>query len=75
MGVDLWEAVVEPSDRFPACHCSVIVELDTGDILVGYYAGSGEARPDAAWVVARRGPSADGFGPLQVVADTPDKPE
>jgi hypothetical protein len=75
MSIDLWEAVAEPSDRLSACHCSVIVELDSGDLLVGYYAGSGEARPDAAWVVARRRPSADGFGPLQVIADTPGKPE
>ena len=75
MGIDLWEAVAEPSDRFPACHCSVIVELDTGDLLAGYYAGSGEARPDAAWVAARRRPSDTGFGPLDIVADTAGKPE
>ena len=71
----IWEAVAEPTERFSSCHCSVVLELDNGDLLVGYYAGSGEARPDAAWVLARRKAGADAFGPLQVVADTPGKPE
>ena len=75
MSIILWEAVAEPSERFPSCHCSAIVELDNGDLLVGYYAGSGEARPDAAFVAARRLAGGDGFGPLQVVADSKDKPE
>ena len=75
MSIHLWEAVVEPEPPFVSCHCSVLLELDTGDLLVGYYAGSGEARPDAAWVLARRAVGAAGFGPLQVVADTPGKPE
>ncbi len=75
MSVVGWQSVAEPSGRYPACHCSVITELDTGDILVGYYAGSGEARPDAAWVMTRRRPGERTFGPLSVVADTDGKPE
>jgi len=71
----LWESVAEPTERFPACHCSTILELDGGDLLVGYYAGSGEAKPDAAWVVARKGAAEATFGPPRVVADTPGKPE
>jgi hypothetical protein len=67
--------VAEPSDRYPSCHCSVIVELDNRDVLVGYYAGSGEARPDAAWVLARRKPGEQTFGPLSVVSDTDGIPE
>jgi predicted neuraminidase len=70
-----WEAVAEPSERYPACHCSVITQLDNGDVLVGFYAGSGEARPDAAWVLARRRPDEEAFGELSVVADTDGKPE
>lgn len=69
-----WEAVAEPSERFPSCHCSTLVETRTGDLLVGYYAGEGEARPDAAWVIARMPPGGE-FGPLSIVADTPGKPE
>jgi predicted neuraminidase len=69
-----WHSVAEPTARYPSCHCSVITELDNGDILVGYYAGLGEARPDAAWVLARKQPG-QAFGPLSVVADTPGKPE
>ena len=42
---------------------------------MGYYSGSGEAKPDAAYVVARRRKEADAFDPLEVVADTPGKPE
>lgn len=75
MSIVSWTSVAEPSERYPACHCSVIIELDDGDVLVGYYAGSGEAKPDAAWVLARRKPGADAFGPLSVVADTEGKPE
>lgn len=75
MSIRLWEAVAEPTDRFPSCHCSVVLELENRDLLVGYYAGEGEARPNAAWVLARRRAGADGFDPLQVVADTDGKPE
>jgi len=75
LGIKLWEAVAAPSERFPSCHCSVIVELDNGDLLVGYYAGTGEARPDAAWVIARRVVDGDQFEPLEIVADSKDKPE
>jgi predicted neuraminidase len=75
MPIHLWEAVAEPTARFPACHCSVVQELSNGDLLVGYYAGEDEARPDAAWVLARRRPQASAFDPLTIVADTPGKPE
>ncbi len=75
MPIHLWESVAEPTERFPRCHCSVIQELNNGDLLVGYYAGEDEARPDAAWVLARRGPGASGFDDLSIVADTPGKPE
>lgn len=75
MGVELWEAVAEPSDRYPSCHCSVIVELDNQDLLVGYYAGEGEAKPDAAWVFARKSMGDREFGPLVAIADSEDKPE
>ena len=62
MSIHLWEAVAEPTERFSSCHCSVVLELDNRDLLVGYYAGAGEARPDAAWVLARRPPGAEAFG-------------
>jgi predicted neuraminidase len=75
MPVLLWEAVAEPTERFPKCHCSVIQELRNGDLLVGYYAGEDEALPSAAWVLARRSPQAEAFSALTIVADTPGKPE
>ncbi len=75
MSILLWEAVAEPTERFPSCHCSVIQELANGDLWVGYYAGDSEAHPTAAWVLARRRPGAVAFEPLTVVADTPGKPE
>jgi hypothetical protein len=49
--------------------------LDNGDLLAGYYAGEGEARPDAAWVFARKVAGSSGWGPLSIVADEPGKPE
>lgn len=75
MPILLWESVAEPTERFPACHCSVLQELQNGDLLVGYYAGEDEAHPSAAWVLARRRPRADSFDPLEIVADAPGKPE
>jgi predicted neuraminidase len=75
LAIELWEGVAPPSERFPSCHCSVITELDNGDLLVGYYAGTGEARPDAAWVIARRVSGRDQFDPLETVADSESKPE
>ena len=53
----------------------MIAELDNNDIVVGYYAGSGEAKPDAAWVLARKRSGDPSFGPLSVVADTEGNPE
>lgn len=71
----LWEAVAEPSEEFPTCHCSDIVELVNGDILVTYYAGPGEAKPGEVNVLARRRLGAESFDPLQVIAETPGKPQ
>jgi len=71
----LWEAIAEPTKRYPSCHCSTMIELKNGDLLVGYYAGEGEARPDAAWVLARRSPTDEKFQQLVSVADTSGKPE
>lgn len=75
MSVRSWHFVAEPSDRYPSCHCSVLVELKSGEVLVGYYAGSGEAKPDTAWVLARRPAGEEAFGKLSVLADTNGKPE
>ncbi|MDA1192327.1 MAG: exo-alpha-sialidase [Candidatus Poribacteria bacterium] len=75
MSIIRWEAVAEPSDRYPRCHCSALWELNNGDLIVGYYAGEDEARPDAAVVIARRTPGANAFTSLQNIADTPGKPE
>ena len=52
-----------------------MLELDNRDLLVGFYAGSGEARPDAAWVIARKSLGDSEFGPLLTVADSIAKPE
>lgn len=75
MGVVTWEAVAEPSERFPSCHCSVLLELDNGDLVVGYYAGAGEAKPDAAWVMTTKQAEQKAFGPVIIVADSDGKPE
>ncbi|HIM11721.1 TPA: exo-alpha-sialidase [Candidatus Poribacteria bacterium] len=75
MSISVWESVAEPTSRYPECHCSAILELSNGDLIVGYYAGEGEARPNAAWVLAKRRRDAGGFDQLVSVADTPGKPE
>ena len=75
MSILVWEPVAEPTSRYPKCHCSVILELSNKDLIVGYYAGEGEARPDTAWVLARQQHNTSGFDPLISVADSPGKPE
>jgi len=64
-----------PTERFPRCHCSTIVECPNGDLLVALYAGSDEARPDVAIVSVRKPAGADTWDPPVVIADTPQKPE
>lgn len=72
----LWESVAEPTEEFRSCHCSDIIELQNGDILVTYYAGPiGEAKLGTVNVLSRRCPGAEGFDPLQIITETPDKPE
>jgi len=65
----------QPTDRFPSCHCSSIVELSSGDLLCCWYAGSGEARPDVAILQSRLSLGAKEWGPFEVIADTPGLPE
>ena len=65
MSILLWEVIAEPTERYPSCHCSTMIELKNGDLLVGYYAGEGEARPDAAWVLARRSPTDEKFQQIE----------
>jgi len=71
----LRESINRPTERFPRCHCSTIVELPSGDLLAAWYAGSAEARPDVAVVASRKPKGSDSWEPLQVVSDTPGKPE
>jgi len=71
----LREEINQPTERFPRCHCSTVVELPSGDLLAAWYAGSGEAKRDVAVVSSRRRVDEESWGPLQVVSDTPGKPE
>lgn len=71
----LHEQINPPTERFPKCHCSSIVALPSGDLLVCWYAGENEARPDVAVVVSRRAKGADKWTPAKIVAKTPNKPE
>ncbi len=75
MSFPRWEPIAEPSTRFPSCHCSTVCALSNGDLLVGYYAGEGEARPDAAWVLARRVAGSTEWGSLSFVAVDAGNPE
>ncbi len=71
----LKESINQPTERFPKCHCSTIVELPSGDLLAAWYAGSGEARPDVAVVSSRKPRGSNTWEPLHVISDTPGKPE
>ncbi|HIE28949.1 TPA: hypothetical protein EYP66_16870 [Candidatus Poribacteria bacterium] len=69
------EFINQPTERFPSCHCSTIVELPSGDLLAAWYAGSAESRPDVAVVTSRKPMDAKTWEPCQIVSDTPGKPE
>jgi len=69
------EIAFAPTDRFPRCHCSTLVECPNGDLLVAFYAGEDEALPDVAVVSVRKRAGADTWDPVTIIADTPGKPE
>jgi len=69
------ELINQPTERFPSCHCSTIVELPSGDLLAAWYAGSAESRPDVAVVISRKPKGVKDWEPCQIVSDTPGKPE
>ncbi len=69
------EQVAPPTTRFPKCHCSSIVQVPGGDLLVCWYAGENEARPDVAMLLARKAKGASAWTQPVVVADEPGKPE
>ncbi len=52
-----------------------MVELSDGDILAAWYAGSGEAKADVAVVSSRWDRESGSWGPVEVISDTPGKPE
>ncbi len=59
----------------PECHCSTLVELPSGDILGGWYAGSREGAGDVAVLAARKLHQPSKWRPAAVVVDTPGQPE
>jgi len=69
------EQINPPTERFPRCHCSCIIELPSGDLLTCWYAGEDEARPDVAVVISRKPKGGDAWTPAQIVAHTPGKSE
>ena len=69
------EFVSFPTERFPQCHCSSVVELPSGDLLCAWYAGEHEAAADEAVLTARKRRGASAWDEPVVVADTPGKPE
>ncbi|HOX37511.1 MAG TPA: exo-alpha-sialidase [Candidatus Brocadiia bacterium] len=73
--VFLHELISHPTERFPSCHCSSIVELPGGDLMACWYSGSGEARPDVAVVASRKPKDAAKWSEPVVLADEPGKPE
>jgi predicted neuraminidase len=69
------EFVCQPSERFPSCHCSTIVELPDGELLCAWYAGSAEARRDVCILTARKLAGATEWSePVVAVDDDPTKP-
>ena len=69
------EFINQPTERFPSCHCSTIVELPSVDLLAAWYAGAAESRPDVAVVTARNPKGAKAWEACQIVSDTTGKPE
>lgn len=67
--------VAAPTECFPKCHCSSVVELPSGDLFAVWYAGENEARPDVALLSARLPKGADAWEAPKVLADEPGKPE
>jgi predicted neuraminidase len=76
-GLALFESefVSVPTERFPSCHCSSVVEAPSGDLLCCWYAGEGEAAADVAILTARKPVGAKEWEEPVAVADTPGKPE
>ncbi|MBN2093649.1 exo-alpha-sialidase [candidate division KSB1 bacterium] len=70
-----WDYVCEPTEKFPSCHASTIVELPDGGLMVAWYAGSEEGAKDVAVLVSRRDADSSEWSEPVVLADTPEKPE
>lgn len=67
--------VCYPTERYPSCHCSSVVELPSGDLLCAWYAGEHEAAPDVAVLTARKRAGAEAWEEPVAVSDTPGRPE
>lgn len=61
------EAFVFPHNVFQKAHASSLVELENGDILITWFAGSGEAKRDVNIYSARYSPGSDSCTEPQVV--------
>ena len=60
------EYVFESSPNFASCHSSSIVELQNGDLLCTFFAGSREAAPDVEIYLSRKKPGGSWSAPVSV---------
>lgn len=65
------EVINQPTDRFPSCHCSSIVELKSGDLLACWYAGIGEAKMGVCVLTSRKPKGATAWEEPVVAAEAP----
>jgi predicted neuraminidase len=70
-----FDRVAIPTDavRYPYNHAATIVELEGGDLLVAWGAGSRELGPDTQIVASRRSASTKTWSAPAVIADKPDR--
>lgn len=67
----------QPDPARPHCHCPVIIELPSRELVASWYAGKAEAHVSVAIVAARKSIDAppDAWSPVTVVHETPGKPD
>ncbi len=65
-GLQLEEFVFGDSRPFRSCHSSSILELENGELLCVYFAGSGEGNPDVEIWMSRKAPGGAWSAPVSV---------
>jgi predicted neuraminidase len=69
------EALLVPGDAYPSIHGSSVVELDNGELLITWFAGSRERAPDTQIYSMRYSTSSNTYAPANVVVRRNEKAE